>query len=157
MSIVEVTVLSRKSEPEPVWEAVSFPRWDDNVVPYSRSHVAVVRVPGLAPYLLSTTCGAGLLAASAALTRWILLRDRSVELFLLLRDRCFLLLDLAMLLEEFVQQHRVHRFVADGVRLAVVIARDQVRIHFLDLLGDEAELREAIGVELFLIKECDRF
>ena len=41
--------------------------------------------------------------------------------------------------------------------VAVVIARDQVRIHFLDLLGDEAELRDAIGVELFLIKECDRF
>jgi hypothetical protein len=32
-----------------------------------------------------------------------------------LTDRCFLFLDLAMLFEEFIEQHRVHRFGADRV------------------------------------------
>ena len=35
-----------------------------------------------------------------------------------------LLFDFAMLFEELVKQHRVHRVVADGVRLALVIARE---------------------------------
>src|SRR5436309_14970628 len=43
---------------------------------------------------------------------------------LLLLGQCGLqLLDLAMLLEELIEQHRVHRFVTDAVGLALVITR----------------------------------
>jgi hypothetical protein len=38
-----------------------------------------------------------------------------------LRDDCFLLLDLAVFFEEFVEQHRVHRVVAHGLGLALFI------------------------------------
>jgi len=36
------------------------------------------------------------------------------DLLLLLRDRAFQLLHFAVLLQELIEQHRVHRFVADG-------------------------------------------
>src|SRR5439155_19504598 len=140
MSIVEVTVLSRKSEPEPVWEAVSFPRWDDNPlqsIARRRCSRARSRALPVIDYLrcrfaCCQRCADSLdlrcLLSETGSQRCdflLLLRDCPVELFLLLRDRCFLLLDLAMGFEEFIEQHRVHCFVANRVRLAVVIARDQ--------------------------------
>ncbi len=33
-------------------------------------------------------------------------------------------------LTDLVEQHRVHRFVAGGVRLALVVTTDQIGIHF---------------------------
>src|SRR5215813_7471692 len=62
-----------------------------------------------------------------------------------------------MLFEELVEQHRVHCFVADGVRFAFVVAGHQVWIYFLYLLSHEAELWNAFGIELFLISESHRF
>ena len=53
----------------------------------------------------------------------------------------FLVLRFAVLFEELVEQHRVHRVVAHGVDLAVVIAHHQIGIHLGYFLGDQAELR----------------
>jgi hypothetical protein len=39
-----------------------------------------------------------------------------------------LFLDLAVLLEELIQHHRVHRFIADGVRLAFFVPRYQIGV-----------------------------
>ena len=41
-----------------------------------------------------------------------------------------------MLFEELVEQHRVHRVVAHGVDLAVLVAHHQVRIYLGHFLGD---------------------
>src|SRR5689334_5428304 len=41
--------------------------------------------------------------------------------------------------QELVQQHRVHRVVADCVWLSVFIANDQIGIHFFDLLGHQTK------------------
>ncbi len=62
-----------------------------------------------------------------------------------------------MLFEELVEQHRVHRFVAHTVRLALVIASDQIGVHLFHLLGNEAELRDTLGVKLLLVAEGDWF
>ena len=45
------------------------------------------------------------------------------------------LLNSQVLFEELVEQHRVHRLVAHTVRLAFVIASNQIGIHFFDFLG----------------------
>ena len=52
-----------------------------------------------------------------------------------------LLFDFAVLFEELVEQHRVHRFVADSVDLAAFIADHQVRINLGDFLGDQTKFR----------------
>jgi predicted xylose isomerase-like sugar epimerase len=62
-----------------------------------------------------------------------------------------------MFLEEFIKQHRVHRFVANGERLALLIASHLIGVHLFHLLSNEAELRDAIGVKLVLVAEGDRF
>ena len=46
-----------------------------------------------------------------------------------------LLLRRAVLFEEFIEQHRVHRLVADSVDLAFSIARHQIGIHLFHILG----------------------
>jgi hypothetical protein len=45
-----------------------------------------------------------------------------------LRNGCFQFLHLAMLLQELIEQHRVHRFIADGVGPALLVTSDQVGI-----------------------------
>src|SRR6266446_612647 len=62
-----------------------------------------------------------------------------------------------MLFEKLVQQHRVHRLVAHGVRLSVSVASDQIRIYLRHLLGHESELRDARRVELVLVAKGHRF
>src|SRR5438105_9854750 len=61
------------------------------------------------------------------------------NLFLLLRSRRFQLLHLAMLLEKLVEQHRVHRFVADAVNLALLIPSHQIGVDLLRLLRHKPE------------------
>ena len=51
-----------------------------------------------------------------------------------------------MLFEELVEHHRVYRFVAHCVWLAIAIGDHQIRIHFRDLLGHQSELRCAVSV-----------
>ena len=53
----------------------------------------------------------------------LLVRGSRLEVFLQLHDGRFLFPHFAMFFKELVQQHRIHRFVADGVRLAMVVAR----------------------------------
>src|SRR5438552_17527021 len=62
-----------------------------------------------------------------------------------------------MRLEELIEQHRVYRLVAHGVGLAVGIASHQIGVHLFHLLSDEAKLRDALRVELFLVAEGYRF
>ena len=64
------------------------------------------------------------------------LSDAGLEAFALLRNRHFLLRQLAALLlhfavffEELVKQHRVDRIVTHGERLAVRVAHDEVGIY----------------------------
>ena len=51
------------------------------------------------------------------------------------RDSRLLFPDFAMLFEELVQQHCVHRLIADGVDLSLLITSHQVRINHFYLLG----------------------
>ena len=62
-----------------------------------------------------------------------------------------------MLFEELVEQHRVHRVVAHGVDLSLVVTSYQIGVHLCYLLGDESELRRPIRVKFFLIMKGDRF
>ena len=64
---------------------------------------------------------------------------------------------LAMFFEKLVEQHRVHRFVANGVRLALLIASHQIGIYLFHLFGHQAELRNtALGINFFLVAERHR-
>jgi len=58
-----------------------------------------------------------------------------------------------MLFEEFIEQHRVHCVVADGLEVAIVIAFDQIRSCLLHFLSDKAKLRNTIWIKLLLITE----
>ena len=84
----------------------------------------------------------------------------SLHPFLQLADCSFLFLyfaslclDLFVFFKELVEQHRIHRLIADTVRLALVVASDQIGIHLFHLLGHQAELRDALGVKLLLVAE----
>jgi len=62
-----------------------------------------------------------------------------------------------VLLQELVEQHRVHRFVADSVRLALPVTSHEIGIHLFHILSHEAELRDALGVNFLLVMEGDWF
>jgi len=64
---------------------------------------------------------------------------------------------MAVLFQELVEQHRVHRFVANRVRLSFVVASHQIGIYFFHVLSNEAELRDALEVKLVLVAEGHRF
>ena len=53
-----------------------------------------------------------------------------------LSDMRLLVVDFAMRLKEFVEQHRVHLIVANAVDFAVLVAHHQVGIHLGDLFGN---------------------
>ena len=85
----------------------------------------------------------------------LLLGDRREKFRALLRNcRCLCrgrslqFLNLAMLFQKLIEQHRIHCFVANGIDLAIVVANNQVGVHLLNLLGYEAELRDAIRIKL---------
>ena len=87
---------------------------------------------------------------------------KSFDLPLLLHDTrlqfgyfAFFYLSLVIFLQELVKQHRVHCFVANGVRLALSIAHDQIGVHLLHLLGDKAKLRNGIRIKLAFITKGD--
>src|SRR6266498_1158788 len=106
--------------------------------------------------LLFETCREGL-------NLLLLLRNRRLQLadcrilFLpvavLLCDLATLFLPLFVRFEELVEQHRVHRFIADGIRYAFPIKGDQVRIHLRHLLSHEAKLWDLIRIKLLLVAE----
>src|SRR5882724_416409 len=67
-----------------------------------------------------------------------------------------LFLHFAVLFEEFIEQHRVHCFVAYRVGLALFVEYHQVRIYLCHVLGQQTKLRGSLWVELFLVAEGDR-
>jgi len=52
-----------------------------------------------------------------------------------------------MLLNEFVQQHRVDRLIAHGIDVPLLITGNQVGVDLFNLLGHKAELRDALGIQ----------
>src|SRR5439155_2232030 len=58
-----------------------------------------------------------------------------------------------MLFEELVEQHRVHRFVADRVRLALVVTSHQIGINLFHFLSHKAKLPNPLGIQVMFIME----
>src|SRR5262249_35376585 len=63
----------------------------------------------------------------------------------------------AVLFQELIKQHRVHRLVAHGVGFALIIASYQSRVYLFHVLSHQPELLDAIGVKLVLVAEGHRF
>src|SRR3954464_12093967 len=62
-----------------------------------------------------------------------------------------------MLLEELVEQHRVHRVVTNCVHLVLAVTSHQIRVHLFHFLGHKAKLRDSSGINSFLVMEGYRF
>src|SRR4029077_13658695 len=65
-------------------------------------------------------------------------------------------LDSPMLLQKLVQQHRVHRFVANGVRLSIAITSHQIRIHSCHLLSHQSKLQHTFWINLPFVTKSHR-
>src|SRR5437588_6716046 len=83
--------------------------------------------------------------------------SKRCNLFLELFNRSLLLQKGFVLFEKFVEQHRVHSFIADCVRLALLVASHQIRVDLLHVLSHEAELRDASRVKVLLVAKRHRF
>ncbi len=55
-----------------------------------------------------------------------------------------------MFFKEFVEQHGVHRIIANSVNFAVLVAHYKVRVHLGYLFGDQAKLRRLCLVALVM-------
>ena len=54
-----------------------------------------------------------------------------------------------MFFEEFIQQHRVHGVVANGIYLAIIMAvSHQIRTYLLYLLGNQSEAERTCRIKL---------
>ena len=62
-----------------------------------------------------------------------------------------------MFLEEFIEQHGIDRFVADGLWFSFLVARDQLRADLSHLLGDQTKRERLRRIGVFLVTEGDRF
>src|SRR6266516_2476252 len=62
-----------------------------------------------------------------------------------------------MLLEELVEQHRVHLIVADGFRFAISIGGYKVWIDIGNFLGDQSKRERTRAIDFFLVAEGNRF
>src|SRR5262249_47905725 len=65
----------------------------------------------------------------------------------------FQLLYFAVLLEELVEQHRVHRFVTHGESFPLVVADHQIRIYLFPVLSHQAKLRRSLRIDFLLVAE----
>src|SRR5213080_3965440 len=61
-----------------------------------------------------------------------------------------------MLFQELVEQHCVHRFVADGVWFSLLVTVHQIGVDLFHVLGNEAELRDALRVKIVFVAKGDR-
>jgi hypothetical protein len=109
--------------------------------------------------LFETVCDPDWLSSNCALAFWSAAARASI-CFLLSRvgrykpsDGRLLLLIFAMLFEELVEQHRVHRFITHTVRLSLLVADHQIGVHLFDLLAYEAELQYSIGIKFVFVVE----
>ena len=66
----------------------------------------------------------------------------SLALFLLPRGVDFQLLNFLVLSKKLIEQHRVHRFVANGLEFAILIAFHQIRSRLSDFLSHKTKLSE---------------
>ena len=80
--------------------------------------------------------------------------SKRVNLLLLSRNHCPLLLYFAVLFEKLVEQHRVHRFVAHSVRFSFFIGQHQRRIHFRNFFG--AKLGYLLDVAFVVEREAKK-
>src|SRR5579885_2116909 len=126
---------------------------------------------GGARYLSATLCGLPPISFSCVLTRcrpevrasicfccsatrnWKLFRCSATAVKLgndraLLLDLLCLLLHFLVFLEKLVEQHGIDRFVTHAVRLALLVADNQVGIHLLHFLGNQPKLRHSVRVVL---------
>src|SRR5215831_21390156 len=62
-----------------------------------------------------------------------------------------------MFFKELVEQHRVHRVVANRVRFALLIASHQIGIYLFHVLSHESEFWSTLGIDFLLVAERDRF
>src|SRR4029077_5563409 len=62
-----------------------------------------------------------------------------------------------MLFKELIEQHRVHCVVAHSIGFALCVANHQSGVDPFDFLSHEAKLRDALGINSFLVMEGDRF
>src|SRR4026207_1624347 len=51
------------------------------------------------------------------------------------RDLLFQLLHFAVLFQELIEQHRIDRFVTNGIDFAILVTSDQIRINLLYFLS----------------------
>src|SRR5437016_5244545 len=91
------------------------------------------------------------LACFKLIAHFLEARSESFDLLLLLRYDRSLFFHFTMLFEKLVEQHRVHRFVANAVRLAVSITRDQTRIYFFYFFGHEPKLRNPFRIDFAVV------
>ena len=61
-----------------------------------------------------------------------------------------------MRFEELIQQHRVNRIVAHGVRLVLCVIDHQIAIDLFHFLSHQAKLRAAFGIDFRFVAEGDR-
>ena len=98
----------------------------------------------------------------------LLVRDLCLELLLLLSDGRFLLrrsglqvLNCTVLFEEFVEQHRIHRVVANRIDPAFIVGYHQVGVCLGHFLGNQTKLRRASAVTFvvkrYRLERQDRF
>jgi hypothetical protein len=73
------------------------------------------------------------------------------DLFLLLPRVHLQFLHLAMFFQELIQQHRVHRFVANCANLSVFITTYQIRVHLFYFLSYQTELWNSVRVDFLLV------
>ena len=83
---------------------------------------------------------------------FLLLHPRDDGLHFLLQ-----LLDLPVLFEEFIEQHRVYLIVAHCVGLAFFVRDYESRIDFLNIFSNQAKLRRRCGIKFLLVAKADRF
>jgi len=81
------------------------------------------------------------------------LRGQNSHSFFLLSYGPFQFLHFAVLFEEFVKQHRVHRVVAYGVYFAVRTASYQIRAYLFYILGNQPESTRTGWFYLRLVAE----
>jgi hypothetical protein len=79
--------------------------------------------------------------------------SKRFNLLLEAHNHGFLLLVLSVLFEKLVQQHRVYLVVADAVRFSFFVSDHQIGIYLFYFLCNQAELRRAFGIEVFLVVE----
>src|SRR6476659_2366141 len=62
-----------------------------------------------------------------------------------------------MFFQKLIEQHRIDRFVADGLWFSLLVAGDQLRANLGHLLGDQTKGERLRRIGIFLVTERDRF